>query len=371
MTNSNYSVVKVQPPASAGGWSDTMHPMTEMISASSLSHLVQGLRVPAVLLDNQHILAYNSSLKKLLALSEQPELNRLTLYLRHLDERPLTLTEILESKTEPFIRALVVTPDKNPELVSLHLTEIPVSADTKWWLITFEAEPTEEDREQTLSSLNLIRTLNHELKQPLTLMKAGLFLLKRKVERSPELEKKLHDMDHHVSQMSLMLTNAVTALKLSQGRLRSKQEKCSLSEIVEKAVENVQPLFPRHRFSLTAGVSIQVLGDKDLLIQALSQVLTNAGIYSPEQSVITIVLAKEDGSAILSVTDLGAGMPPVTLERAAEALFRGMENQPLPYGMGLGLYIASLSTMASGGSMEIVSALKEGTTVTFRLPLTT
>lgn len=348
-----------------------MQLVSDSSTLTTIAQLINGLVIPTLLTDGQRVVQCNAAVMQLFQIEQgvPVELTAVTKYLRRLDEAPLALTEILEESTTKPRRVMVVTPDYNPVLLSMNVVRWSENGDSDWRLITFEPEAVESPESSSLSALNLLRTLNHEFKQPMTSLKAGLFLLKRKVQVSDEVKQKIESMDQHLNQMSRMLTNTVTALKLSQGYLGTETKPVSLENVMEKAVEVVQPSFPHHRFSMSTGSALSAVVDPTLAQQALVQILTNAALYSPAQSVITIALSKEGNQGIISITDSGSGMSVATLERAVEPLTRGLEDQPIPYGMGLGLYIASTIMQQFQGQLTFQSAPGKGTTVHLHFPL--
>lgn len=328
------------------------------------------MSIPTLLVDSQQLVVSNKAAQDLLALPANSgvELKHVITYVRKVDEQPLPLAELMEETTSKPRRLLIVTPDRNPVLVSMVVVGLQDNAQKDYWLITFEREQAEVEADSSLSALQLLRTLNHELKQPMTSLKASLFLLKRKVAVSPEVKGKIEAMDTHLNQMSRMLTNTVTAFKLSQGYLGGEHKRTSIDESVSKALEVIQPLFPQHGFSITKAATLQVEVDAYLLQLAIQEILMNAAVYSPAESVITIALTKADDRASIAITDSGAGMGAGTMETALLALSRGQEEQPIPYAMGLGLYMAKRIIESTGGSLAIASTLGKGTTVTLTLP---
>ncbi len=121
-----------------------------------------------------------------------------------------------------------------------------------------------------------------------------------------------------------------------------------------------------------AGVALEVLGDRDLMLdadprklrQALLNVVLNAVQASPRGSAVKIAVARDCGGARLTVRDEGAGMTADVLERIRRPYFTTKEG-----GSGLGLAVARGLIEQHGGQLEFMSAVGKGTTATLIFPM--
>jgi CheY-like chemotaxis protein len=109
------------------------------------------------------------------------------------------------------------------------------------------------------------------------------------------------------------------------------------------------------------------LADPSRVRQILTNLLTNAHLYTPEGGRLEMSVAAEDGWLRLEVSDTGQGMTPEELERVWERFYRGSEGAATP-GTGLGLSIVRSLVELHGGAVDVRSAPGEGTTFTVRLP---
>ena len=110
------------------------------------------------------------------------------------------------------------------------------------------------------------------------------------------------------------------------------------------------------------------MGDEDRLRQVASNLLTNASIHTPTGSPVEVTVAAEDGMAVLSVADRGAGLSGDEAERVFEPFYRSDPGRGREAGgTGLGLSIVAAIAAAHGGSVE-VSRRPEGGAV-FRVIL--
>jgi len=121
----------------------------------------------------------------------------------------------------------------------------------------------------------------------------------------------------------------------------------------------------------TCDDSLVVLGDEDLLVTALRNLLENAVAYSPEKTRVVVSAARDGADAAqISVADQGIGIPERELERIFERFYRvDPARSRVTGGTGLGLAIVKHVVAAHGGKVTVWSKEGVGSTFTFRLPV--
>jgi signal transduction histidine kinase len=92
-------------------------------------------------------------------------------------------------------------------------------------------------------------------------------------------------------------------------------------------------------------------------------------VHNPEGTTVTARATREGGWARVDIADDGVGMDEATLGRLFDRYYRGTASGGDAYGTGLGMAIARQLVEAHGGSVEVRSAVGEGTTISVRLPL--
>lgn len=97
---------------------------------------------------------------------------------------------------------------------------------------------------------------------------------------------------------------------------------------------------------------LEMFGDRDMVQQAVANLLDNALKFSPAGGQITLAAAAEPGGVRISVADHGAGIPPADRERATERFFRGEQARSTP-GSGLGLALVQAVATLHGGSFAL------------------
>jgi signal transduction histidine kinase len=233
---------------------------------------------------------------------------------------------------------------------------------------------TEQDR------LEFIDAATHDLKTPLTGLKAQTQLMLRRLRRGAEvdraaLENGLTMTEAAATRMARLIDDLVDAARLRAGQaLTLTLDATDLVETAQRCVESAQQTTERHRLLLNAEESSLVgTWDGARLERVLSNLISNAVKYSPDGGPIELTIRREEqGSqpwAVLSVRDRGLGIPAVDLPHIFDRFRRGSNVGDLP-GAGIGLAGVRQIVVQHGGAITATSADGEGSTFTLELPLT-
>jgi PAS domain S-box-containing protein len=218
---------------------------------------------------------------------------------------------------------------------------------------------------------DFLATVSHELRSPLTPIKGYVELLRRKgedftPEKRGECLDVVNDRVAHLARLveDVLLASRVTVpsstVQMGTGDLVALARKTTGDFAVESARMHLD--LPQH--------IIPVECDPVRVVQVLSNLVSNALKYSPSTSPVFIVVRADQGTARLSVTDQGRGIPTDQLEAIFEKFHRVEDPMRMTTGgTGLGLFIAKQLTEAMGGSLVVTSAYGIGSTFTFSLPL--
>jgi two-component system sensor histidine kinase SenX3 len=145
-----------------------------------------------------------------------------------------------------------------------------------------------------------------------------------------------------------------------------------LDTVVAEALDRCRMKANARGIALTSLGSrgLSVLGDEDLLITALRNLLENAVAYSPERTRVVISTKTAEGHAELSVADQGIGIPERDLERIFERFYRvDPARSRATGGTGLGLAIVKHVMAAHNGRVTVRSVEGAGSTFTLFIPL--
>jgi two-component system sensor histidine kinase KdpD len=211
-------------------------------------------------------------------------------------------------------------------------------------------------------------SISHELKTPLDAIaimadKLGAKRFETVAERSA--------MAEEVREAGVRLRRTVDNLlgmsRIESGRLQLKLTWCEVAELVQAARQQVADVLANHRVRGTLGPDLPLVKlDFGLMVHALSNVLTNAALYSPAGSEIRISAHIDNHNLVLRISDEGPGLP-AKGDRIFEKFYRG--PNALTGGSGLGLSIVRALVQAHGGEVTAEDNPHQGATFTVRVPV--
>jgi signal transduction histidine kinase len=215
--------------------------------------------------------------------------------------------------------------------------------------------------------------LGHELRNPLAPITTALELMRLRPNLGAERERAV--IERQVHHLVKLVDDLLDVSRITRGKVELRPEPLDIADVVAQAVEVVSPLLEQHRHQLAVDVpaGLSVDGDRARLTQIVSNLLTNAAKYTRAGGQITVAARREDGHAMISVTDNGVGIEPTMLQRVFEPF--AQEHQSIDRaqgGLGLGLAIVDNLVKLHGGTAVAASAGRgHGSTFTVRLPLRT
>jgi len=156
--------------------------------------------------------------------------------------------------------------------------------------------------------------LAHELRNPLAPIAMASEILEKIALTHPQLPKIQQIISRQVNHMKRLLEDLLDASRVSLGKITIQKSSLPLDKIVQSAVEISQPLLTSRRQLLRVRLPQQpvvIEGDAVRLSQVFSNLLSNAGKYSPHGGSITLsAYQNADGMLAISVKDEGAGIEP-------------------------------------------------------------
>jgi len=219
---------------------------------------------------------------------------------------------------------------------------------------------------------------SHEIKTPLTTLTLRLEQMSRRLRAGKPVDASLLGQAlAQVERLTALSSDLLDVSRIADGRLAIRRDPLSLREVVAEAVATARASTDKHAIVLVEhehehehGDDVVVSGDRERLLQVVSNLLDNAMKYTPSGGTIRVALSSRDGEALLSVTDPGIGVPREQQARLFERFFRARNSPSSSYGgLGLGLYICRDIVERHGGRIWVDSELGEGSTFRVALPL--
>ena len=240
-------------------------------------------------------------------------------------------------------------------------------------LVLLLAEDQTESRRVDEVKRDFVANTSHELKTPV----GALALLAETIEDAADDAEAVRRFAGKMRQEAQRLTNLVQDL-ITLSRIQAVEpvpdpRLVALDTVVAEAVDGCRMRANARGITLASVGSrgLSVLGDEDLLVTALRNLLENAVAYSPEKTRVVITTRKTpEGNAELSVADQGIGIPERDLERIFERFYRvDPARSRATGGTGLGLAIVKHVMAAHNGKVTVRSVEGAGSTFTLSIPL--
>ena len=223
------------------------------------------------------------------------------------------------------------------------------------------------------TGIEVVSTVSHELRSPLTSVKGDTSLLLNRWERLQEAQKRmmLEQVHHDADRVTRLVTELLDISRLETGRLVLRRQMINLNEVANDVVSHVRLEYPELEVetSFASGFP-EIYADPDKVEQVLTNLVENAAKYADPKGIRIsgeICTAPEEPDLVaVSVSDKGEGIPSSDLPRIFTKFFRRAETRPT--GSGLGLWISRGLVEAHGGKLTAISVPGEGSTFRFTLP---
>ncbi len=215
--------------------------------------------------------------------------------------------------------------------------------------------------------------LAHELRNPLAPVRTGIEILKRRSDAAT-VQRMTDLMGRQIDHMVRLVDDLLDVSRLTRGKIELRMAPVSLHQVLQAAEEMTRPAFD------AAGVLLEVVRppqeavlhcDSTRLVQVLANLLSNAVKFSASGQQVHLDAQVDSGSAVISVTDEGIGIPGDTLQKVFELFFQEQHGLDRDRGgLGVGLTISRLIVELHGGTVEVRSEGRgRGSQFTVKLPL--
>ena len=213
---------------------------------------------------------------------------------------------------------------------------------------------------------------SHELKTPVTSIKAYNQVLQKRFERTGNTQavQLLEKMDKQIDKLSVLINDLLDVTKIEAGKLKLNPEHFVYQELVAEVVEEMQRTTDKQNLVLNIDTDASITADRYRIGQVLVNLLSNAIKYSPLSDTIIISVSEEDDQLLTTVQDFGVGISLDKLDKIFERFYRvGGDKQETYPGLGLGLYISAEIIRRHHGTIWVESTKGDGSLFHFTLPI--
>ncbi|MDQ3193340.1 MAG: PAS domain-containing sensor histidine kinase [Bacteroidota bacterium] len=210
---------------------------------------------------------------------------------------------------------------------------------------------------------------SHELKTPLTSLKAYLQLIEIGVKDTQEgvLTLYANKATKYVNRLENLIDELLNVSKIQAGNMSLNISEFYFEYLVFNHLEEIKYFYSSHKFTVLGECKIQIKADKEKIEQVISNYISNAIKYSPNSNEIIINIFENEHSVIFSVKDFGIGIQNNEINKVFERFSR-LKTDKYYTGLGLGLYIASEIIQKHGGKTWVESEFNNGSVFYFCLP---
>lgn len=218
---------------------------------------------------------------------------------------------------------------------------------------------------------DFLRTVSHDLRAPLTVIRAQAELLDMDQEHAGlpvENRTGTQAIITAANRMNTMIQDLVDSIRFQKQRLHLECQPTDLRRFLVDLLQRTATLFDVRRVRLSVPQDVPpALADVDRLERILTNLLSNALKYSSPDTEVVVEATRRDDWIVVAVRDQGQGIAPEDLPHIFERFYRskGQRKESL----GLGLSIAKTLVEAHGGRLWVESQLGKGSTFYFTLPV--
>jgi signal transduction histidine kinase len=242
------------------------------------------------------------------------------------------------------------------------------------------------ERELSQMKTDFISVVSHEFRTPLTTIQSASELLEYYEWTKEEKVEQLHQIQSEVKHMTALMEDVLFLSRSNTNKAKINLTKFDLLSFISQFLRQMQRTFAQE-YTLNSSIYISssntsienlhfqndlptliVKMDEKLLRQILTNLLTNAIKYSPQNKIVDFRLTVEQDQVVFVISDHGIGIPDEDLEHLFGAFHRGKNVGILP-GTGLGLSIVKNCIDIHDGSISVESQLDIGTKFTVVLPI--
>lgn len=303
-------------------------------------------------------------------------LNRLTTTIEEISRGDLSKRATVNSDDEvgQLGRSFNIMLDKLQSAYNSLQEEINIRKQTEEKLIKAKEEVARAlEQEKELNELRnrFISMVSHEYRTPLTAILSSTYLLDifYKKGLTSEFEKQIKVIQTSVNDMTQLLEDVLALGKLDADVKLSKDDVLDLVELVNEQIIIMNVMDKsKHKVEFINNLQNSVIkSNKKALVQIISNLLSNAAKYSPEETKIQVELSEQNSYIMLSIKDEGIGIEKEDMEDIFEPFIRGT-NVGVIQGTGLGLTIVKKTVNALGYVILVESDKGKGSKFTLLMP---
>lgn len=215
---------------------------------------------------------------------------------------------------------------------------------------------------------DFISIASHELKTPITSLKASIQLLNRmKTNPTNLLPKLIEQANNSINNISELVEELLNVTRINEGKIMLNMTKFNVRNMVEESCSQIFQS-ANHDIIISGNKDLEVIADENRIQQVVINYVNNAVKYAPHSRRIFVSVEQDNLSVKVSVRDTGKGIPADKLPYLFDRYYRVNSSGFHASGLGLGLYISADIVERHGGKIGVESLENVGSTFWFTLP---
>lgn len=220
---------------------------------------------------------------------------------------------------------------------------------------------------------NLLRSISHDLRTPLTSISGNAGILLASEESMDKEKRKQLYSDIYDDSLWLinLVENLLSVTRIEDGSMKLHTSTELVDEVVLEALRHINRKSALYKINVKPGESfILAKMDARLIMQVIINIVDNAIKYTKEGSEITIEIRQKDDKAVICISDNGEGIPDAAKKRIFDMFYTvNSKAADSRRGLGLGLALCKSIVTAHGGKIDVKDNTPKGTVFTFTLPV--
>jgi len=229
-----------------------------------------------------------------------------------------------------------------------------------------------ERRHDEIMKNDFIAMASHELKTPLTSLKAYTQILASKAKKIDDqfFTGALEKCEKQINKMTRLIYGFLDMSKIESGKMQFNPQNFDINALIAEVVADNLSMDPGHNLVFTGGASVFINADKEKIVQVLNNLISNAMKYSAKGSTVTITAFIKGKNLKVSVKDQGIGLKLKDQQTIFQRFYR-VDNESTrgSSGFGIGLYLSAEIIKLHHGKIGVESQENKGSEFYFLLPL--
>ena len=350
-----------------------------LLEKKRIEALVKSMQDGVLVIDEQkHIILTNKTFQNLIGISDADMIGEFAPDIAKRNELLKKIFDLIADKEEGIEtdhKPIKITLGKEDQYYKIEIINITRKLENSSQIITIGnvilLKNITQFEVRDLAKTNLIATVSHELKTPISSINLSLNLLddKRIGETNIEQKKLVESIRHQNKKLLNVVNELLDFSQVETGNIRLKFNKVEPEQIIELATFALMMMISQKNIHLKTIISDNlplVNADVEKSVWVLVNILNNAIRYSPKNGTITISAISKEEKVFFSVKDEGPGISEQDKVKVFEKYVTAKHKNYK--GTGLGLAIAKEFVESQQGKIWIESELGSGSTFTFTLP---